>query len=410
MVLKLPQGDLGFSLVCKLFFNNCLQVLVVEGFNEHLNDNTVFVGDNGIGVCASAAEKGIVAFVFKVAGEGDVAVLIVIFDIFGSGFGNHLSVDSHDGNGVLIFGSYLTEVGKLVYAGGTPGSPEVDDIYFTALCGGDLLFRDAVGSDDIKLRLVAEVADLISHITFEVMLGKGVGAGLKVPVINYCTNKKREHKDNAYKACNKACFFVLSVSFRGGSFFADTLPDYCLCGANASALAASYTLRVPDLLYIHFTVVYTEAAVGAFRHIDLDTEEGNAVEKTVERAQRADETAEHSEDEYACHGDAYEKQEFPRKERAEHCEIAFVHLVGEEHDTAFKGACGADIFTEGGKGSVTESVCNGNDKYEENEHNVFKEGKCSCDGALLKLWCLYFIKKLLNKTEGTEPSADKSSE
>ena len=78
-----------------------------------------------------------------------------------------------------------------------------------------------------------------------------------------------------------------------------TLPDDRLCGTYAYTVAAADTLSIANLLDIHLTMVFTEITVCALVLLDLNTEYGELIEKTVKCAKRADETAEHTENEHA---------------------------------------------------------------------------------------------------------------
>ena len=88
-------------------------------------------------------------------------------------------------------------------------------------------------------------------------------------------------------------------------------PGDRLGGANGDTLAALNTLSVAHATDIHLTLRRAKSAIHALGSFQLDAENGDAVEKSVKRAERTDESAEHSEDEDRADYNAYRKCKLP---------------------------------------------------------------------------------------------------
>ena len=123
---------------------------------------------------------------------------------------------------------------------------------------------------------------------------------------------------------------------------------------------------------IHFTLGVTESAVGTGGFIQLDAEDRDLVEESVEGTKGAEETTEEAEDEDRADDKADGKDEFPGEERTQHAEHTLVDLVGKKTEGALNGTGGAYVFTEGGKGNIADAVKDGHDDYQENEKNVLE--------------------------------------
>ena len=59
-----------------------------------------------------------------------------------------------------------------------------------------------------------------------------------------------------------------------------------------------------------------------------------------------------------------------------------------------------------GRGSVPESVCDGDDEYEEHQDHIFEVGEDPGDAALFQFGGTDLIKQFLDQTKGAEPAAD----
>ena len=189
-----------------------------------------------------------------------------------------------------------------------------------------------------------------------------------------------------------------------------SLPYDSICGAVRDTLAALDTFLIPDLSDIGFAVIYAESAVDALVVFDLYTEYRNSVKESVQSAERTYKTAEQTEDEDTSRNDRNHKQELPCEQRAEHTEVAFVDLVRKKSDSALKRSGGTYVLTERRQGSIAECVHYRYDKNEEYEYDVLKIRKDSRHLVLFQLGRFDLIHQILNKTEGTEPSAYHSAE
>ena len=155
----------------------------------------------------------------------------------------------------------------------------------------------------------------------------------------------------------------------------------------------------------------TEVTVGALAFIYLHAEDRKLVEQTIQCAKGAEETAEQTENKDGTDHDGDHQDELPGEQVLQHGEEnALVGFVGQKQQTAFNGASGADVLTEGGHGGRAQGVSDGNDAYEEHQNCILEERKDAGNGAFLDFGRLDLVEQLLDQTKGTQPAADHSAE
>ena len=164
------------------------------------------------------------------------------------------------------------------------------------------------------------------------------------------------------------------------------------------------------MVNVHLTVAGAQTAIGTFALFYFDTENGDLVKQSVERAKGTDEPAEQPEDEYAANHNADQQQEFPCEQRSKHGEVAGVYLVGQKTDAALQSTCRAYVFTERGQGGIPEGIHDRNDKNEENQNCILEKAQQPCDWAFLQFRGFDLVEQFLNQTEGAQPTADHSAE
>ena len=92
-------------------------------------------------------------------------------------------------------------------------------------------------------------------------------------------------------------------------------------------------------------------------------ENGETVENTVKRAERAEETAEHAINEDRRYDKGDKKGKLPGEERAEHTEITLVDAIRKKSHSTFKRSCRTNILAEAGEREISECI-----SYRKNEH------------------------------------------
>ena len=127
------------------------------------------------------------------------------------------------------------------------------------------------------------------------------------------------------------------------------------------------------------------SAVDTALLFQLDAEERKAVEESVNSAQRAEETAEHSVDEDRTHDKADHQHELPGEERAEHIEHALVIRVDQQGNSTAEGARGTNILTEAGEREVLYRIDERENDHEKDEHDVLEVGEHAGEAVLFEL-------------------------
>ena len=98
------------------------------------------------------------------------------------------------------------------------------------------------------------------------------------------------------------------------------LPRNSLSRTNGNTLSALNTLVVANASNVHLASLNTKSALGTSVLVEFNTDKRETAEETVKRAQRAEETAEKTENKDTADHNQYEKKELPSKKRAEHSE------------------------------------------------------------------------------------------
>ncbi len=163
---------------------------------------------------------------------------------------------------------------------------------------------------------------------------------------------------------------------------------------------------VTNVLDVHLANGDTFSAVDTFGALHLHAQERDLVKQTVKRAQRTEESAENAVDKDRADDAADHQKEFPRKERPQHAEAAFVDLVGKQTDRALKRSRGAKILAKSREREITEHVKERNDKDEHDQHDVFEVGQNACQSSLFDLGRGDLVQKILNQAKGAKEAAD----
>ena len=313
-------GDFSYLfLFAQGFLNSVFQLFVGDRVGEHVGDHTVFIDDAGAGIgVVDAAQHGVIAGALhfggvatgdKVADKHDGGVGIVLRDIGGGGLGQHAVYRYHH-DVVAVFLRHRVKVGQLCHAGATGGVPEVDDSDLVGLGGiqGFLLY--ARGGDDRQIIAVAQRAHGVAAVGGQVVY-LHLGGGY-IPVIDAGANQNGQQCYGGDDAGDQL-FLFLGLNHLGGVVLGDdvlgqqdlgSLPLDSLGGADGDTLAAADALGVTHVANVHLAVGDTAVTVHALVAVELDAEDGEAIKQGVQRTQRADETAEQTEDKDATHQNA----------------------------------------------------------------------------------------------------------
>ena len=103
---------------------------------------------------------------------------------------------------------------------------------------------------------------------------------------------------------------------------------------------------VPNMSDIHLTLHHAQAAAVAAVRVHFDARQREAVEETVDRAQRADEPAKSTVAEDAGQADDQHDHPFVGENRSQLIEGGGVNGILQKAYGAFKGAGRADVFAE----------------------------------------------------------------
>ena len=121
------------------------------------------------------------------------------------------------------------------------------------------------------------------------------------------------------------------------------------------------------MLNVHFTSLNAHSAVNAFLFIEFNSDKCDFVKETVNCAERAEETAETTINEYARHYENNQQAEFPGKQITESVEKRCVAAIYQQSARAAESPCGTYIFTESGHSVIYQRNRNNQNR----EQNVF---------------------------------------
>lgn len=144
--------------------------------------------------------------------------------------------------------------------------------------------------------------------------------------------------------------------------------------------------------------------------IYLEAIEAELVEQRIYSAQGAEVTAEKPVDKYGTCQEEDQEPDFPVKESAR--QFPQVFILQEKENTAFKSACGANVFAKEGI-SHTKGIGgkNGEKHHKDQKDKIFKVSKrLVCFFRYLYLFSGYLMQKVLNQTKGTQETADQPSQ
>lgn len=167
---------------------------------------------------------------------------------------------------------------------------------------------------------------------------------------------------------------------------------------------------VSHTLDIHLTGRDALSAIDALGFLHLHTQKRNLIEESVKCAQGTQEAAEDSVDKDSTDDATHHQHKFPRKQRAQHAEAAFVDLVGEKSDRALERSRRAEILAKSRKREITEHIQKRNDKAEHNQNNVLEIGEQAGQSSLFDLRRGDLMEQILDQSKGTQKSADPATE
>ena len=107
----------------------------------------------------------------------------------------------NNGNFVCIFCCDLVKIGKLVYTGSAPSTPEIDNSYLSAFNGINLFFGNTVGSNNFKLKAVAKLAYLVASVSLYYLV---LRLAVLIPIVANGTCKYTDKKNCRNCFCNKS--------------------------------------------------------------------------------------------------------------------------------------------------------------------------------------------------------------
>ena len=159
--------------------------------------------------------------------------------------------------------------------------------------------------------------------------------------------------------------------------------------------------------HIHTAAAHTGSAMIAPVRIHLHADDVETIEETVDRTQRAQETAEAAIAENARQHDHQHNDKLPGKKNSQHVVHRSIGGIGQMTDRTFRSTCRTDIFAEARKRHfIPQTVPQGNGDHKHRQYHVFQPGQCPGDGILSDLRYGNFMQKLLNQSQRAEPSAD----
>ena len=168
---------------------------------------------------------------------------------------------------------------------------------------------------------------------------------------------------------------------------------------------------VSHMLYIHLAATYTQAAAVAAVGIHFDACQGEAVEESIDRSQRTDKAAEAAVAERAgCSNDQHDHP-FAGEQDLQLVEGSGIGFVLQKTDCPLQRPGRADVLAEAReRNSLFDSDPDGNRNREHHQKHVFQIRKPSGPDALFDLGHGNLMQNLLNQSQRTQPSADRSSQ
>ena len=123
------------------------------------------------------------------------------------------------------------------------------------------------------------------------------------------------------------------------------------------------------MAHVHAAAAHTGAAAVAALLIHPHTHQAEAVEQPVDRAERADKTAETPVAEPAGQSDDQHDRELAGKEDTQHAEQSRVVGIGQQADRTLKGSGGTDVFAKARHGNIMLQPIPQRDRHNKNgEH------------------------------------------
>ena len=352
----------------------------------------------------------------------------------------------------------VVEVGQLLHAGRAIGGPEVDEDHMAAMLRQvELSPADQVGS---------EVRQLIAHIRpyrrvacgvgggrgldsslgfsgdfgysgylglsrrlgllhsrrFSRRLGDGCGGGhlrgllLLRRVDDVHPHQQRGQRDHGHGPGEPAGALALCNDLGGVGVFAGlgtlerqpaALQRDGPLGAVVDALAAGDALVVPHVAHVHVAIAHAGPAAVAAGGIHLHAGDGEAVEQSIDRAQRTQEPAEGAIAEHALKPNHQHDDELPRKQHLELVERGGVAGIGQQPHRALQRARRTDVLAECGQRlAVLNAVPDGHGDDEHRQDDVFQIRKRPGDPALPDLRRGDLVQQLLDQPQRAQPAAD----
>ncbi len=174
------------------------------------------------------------------------------------------------------------------------------------------------------------------------------------------------------------------------------------------AFGTVYALVIADAFDVHLAMACAKAAARALVRVDLYADQIDPREHAVDRAQRAQETAEAAEHEDRRADEERQYDEFARKEYVEHRELLGVGGVGHQPDRALKCAGRADELAKARHGQMLQRVIERNGDDEHDQYHVLHIGERVRDAVLLHLGRRDLVEQLLHEAHRTDPAADRA--
>ena len=163
---------------------------------------------------------------------------------------------------------------------------------------------------------------------------------------------------------------------------------------------------VSHVLHVHFALHHTQAAAVAAVRVHLHAGQGETVEKAVDRAQRADETAEGPVAENTGQADHDHDDPLVGEERAKLVEGCRVGRILQQADRSLKGARRTDILAEAWQNDAFSDTPDERDRDDEHrQENIFQPGKHPGDTALPDFPGRDPVQQFLDQAQGTDPAA-----
>ena len=163
--------------------------------------------------------------------------------------------------------------------------------------------------------------------------------------------------------------------------------------------------------HVHVAAAHTAAAAVAAALVHAHPHQTDAVEQSIDRAQRAKEAAEAAITEYAGQTDDEHNNKLARKETAQHAVKARVVGIGKQPHRAFERTGGTDIFAKARhRNIVPQPNPQWDRRRKENEDPVFQPGQRPCPAAFPDFIGGDLVQQLLEQPQRAEPAADAAAQ